>query len=193
MLGGEIMNSFYNENELKEFGFKHIGKNVLISRFSRIYTPEKISIGSNVRIDDFSFLLGEINIGNNIHIAPFCLLMGAYGIEMEDFSGLSSRVSIYSATDDYSGKFLTNPTIPNQYKNVTGGKVLLGKHVIIGTGTTILPNLKIGEGSSVGANSLVTKSLDNWGIYFGNPVKKLKSRSRDLENLEKQYLESVNE
>lgn len=186
------MSSFYTIDELKKLGFKSIGDNVLISRFSRIYTPEKIIIGSNVRIDDFSFLIGDIKIGNNIHIAPFCLLMGAKGIELKDFSGISSRVTIYSASDDYSGEALTNPTVPEKYKKVTGGKVTLGKHVIIGAGTIILPNVNIGDGASVGANSLVMKSLEEWGVYFGSPVKRLKKRKNDLLELEKKYIEETN-
>ena len=45
--------SFYSESELKRLGFKSVGKNVLLSRKSSIYLPEKITIGNNVRIDDF--------------------------------------------------------------------------------------------------------------------------------------------
>jgi acetyltransferase-like isoleucine patch superfamily enzyme len=52
----------------------------------------------------------------------------------------------------------------------------------------ILPNLTLGEGVSVGAHSLVTKSLDPWGIYFGCPVKKIKEREQGLLELEKKFL-----
>ena len=50
------MNSFYSKEELKEIGFKKYGENVLISRKTSIYNPEKIIIGNNVRIDDFCIL-----------------------------------------------------------------------------------------------------------------------------------------
>lgn len=189
------MESFYSQDELSQLGFKNIGTNVKISRKTSIYGAENISIGSNVRIDDYCCLVAGkegINIGSYVHIAFFCILMGSAGIEMHDFSGLSSRVSIYSATDDYSGKSLTNPTVPEKYKFIFSGKVVLCKHVIIGTNTTILPNVVIGLGSSVGANSLVTKSLENWGVYVGTPAKKIKDRSQDLLNLENELYSDLN-
>lgn len=56
--------------------------------------------------------------------------------------------------------------------------------MFIGSGSVFLPQVIIGEGSSVGALSLVNKSLDDWGVYFGSPAKKLKRRSKDLLKLE---------
>ena len=184
--------AFYEENELKKIGFKKIGKNVQISRLASIYTPENIEIGNNVRIDDFCFLIVNIKLGNYIHIGSYTALYGKYGIEMEDFSGLSSRCLLFTASDDYSGNSLTNPMIPAEYKKINSGKIKVGKHSIVGAGTIILPNIVIEEGVSVGANSLVTKSLKAWGIYFGNPVKLLRERSKNLLKLEQEFLKSLN-
>jgi len=100
--------------------------------------------------------------------------------------GLSQGVKIYSKTDDYTGKHMTNPMVPERYTGVTGGTVTIGRHGIIGSGSVILPKVTVGEGSSVGALSLVTKSLDPWGVYFGCPVKRLKGRSKGLLELEAQ-------
>ena len=47
------MTSFMSREELEKVGFKSIGENVLISRNATIYGAGNISIGSNVRIDDF--------------------------------------------------------------------------------------------------------------------------------------------
>lgn len=180
------MNSYYSSEELKEIGLKTVGENVLISRKTSIYGASNISIGDNVRIDDFSILSGNITLGNNIHIAAYCALFGGTaGIVMEDFSGMSSRTVIYAESDDYSGAFLTNPMIPDEYRNVVGGKVTLEKHVIIGTGTSIMPGVTIRCGTAVGSMSLVNKSLDEWGIYTGIPCKKMKDRDKNLLELEK--------
>lgn len=184
------MNSFYSTEELKQLGLKRYGDNVLISRKASIYMPETISLGDNIRIDDFCCLVGGrvgIKMESNIHIAFHCVILGNGGVYIQDFAGLSSRCSIYTATDDYSGKSLTNPTVPSEYKIITEGKVELGRHVIICTNTTILPNVTIGDGTSVGANSLVTKNLDSWGVYVGSPVKRIKERKKDLLELEKKY------
>jgi len=187
-----VKTSFYTEEELKEIGFKKIGKDVLISRKASIYSPENISIGNNVRIDDFCILSGKIRLGNFIHIAAGCYLFGGTeGIEMEDFTGLSSRVVIYSVTDDYSGEALTNPTVLEKYRNIILGKVEIGKHVIIGTAATILPNVKIGEGSAIGAMSLVTKDIPEWSIAVGIPAKVVNKRKKNLLELERKFLEEI--
>ena len=91
--------AFLTEEELKRVGFKSLGKNVKVSNKASIYAPQNISIGNNVRIDDFCVLSafdGYINLHNHIHIAVFCNLTGKGGIEMLEYSGLSSRVSLYS-------------------------------------------------------------------------------------------------
>lgn len=188
------MNSYFTEEELVELGFKKVGKNVKISRKSSIYSPETISIGDNVRIDDFCCIAGGekgISIGSYVHIAIFSAIFGGGGVTLGDYTGISSRTVLYSSSDDYSGSFLTNPTIPSEYLNVDKGEIFLNKHVIIGTNSTILPNVIIGEGSAVGAYSLVTKNLESWGIYTGVPVKRIKSRKKDLLELEKKLVESL--
>lgn len=182
------MNTFYSREELKKIGLRQYGNNVLISRNAVLYNPEKICVGDNVRIDDFTVIGGKITIGNYVHIAQFCgLYGGTEGIIMDDFSGLSSRVTIYATSSDYSGESLTNPTIPDKYaiedKNV---RVVIGKHAIIGCGTVVLPGADIGIGCSIGAMCLVTKPLENWGVYAGIPVKRLKNRSKKLLDLEQQ-------
>lgn len=175
------MNSFYSEEELKTIGFKHLGKNVLISRKTSIYGANKISIGNNVRIDDFSIISRNVTLGNYIHIATYCALYGGdAGIEMKDFTGLSSRGVIYAETDDYGGDYITNPTVDEEYRHIIPGKVTLEKHVIVGTGCSILPGVTLGEGAAVGSMSLVNKSLAPWGIYVGIPCKRIGDRKRGL-------------
>ena len=107
---------------------------------------------------------------------------------MSDFSGLAPGVQIFSASDDYTGKKLTNPTVGKPYIGGKFGKVTLGKHVIIGAGSIVLPDVTIKQGSSVGALSLVNKDLEDWGVYFGIPVKKIKNRHKDILKLEKNFL-----
>lgn len=120
-----MQNSFYTPEELFSIGFKTVRQNVLISRFARFYGIKNIEIGSNVRIDDFCIISGKIKLGDNIHISAFSALYGRFGIELESFSGLSPRCTIFSATDDFSGDYMVGPMIDPKYTNVTGGKVLI--------------------------------------------------------------------
>ncbi|MFT6990951.1 MAG: galactoside O-acetyltransferase [Paraglaciecola sp.] len=181
---------FYTDKDLKNSGFKSLGKNVAISKNCTILGIHNISIGDNVRIDSYCSIFatgsGYLTLGSYIHIGSYSSLSAGSGIVMGDFSGLSQGVKIYSRTDDYSGKFLTNPTVPSEFTGISEGKVTLGRHVIVGAGSVILPGSDIGEGASIGALSLVSKDLEEWNVYFGSPAKKLKRRSRELLKLEEQ-------
>lgn len=174
------MISFYSETELSELGLKAYGKNVLISKKCSIYAPEKISVGDNVRIDDFCILSGNITLGSNVHISAYCALYGAEGIEFKDNSGCSARTTIYSAMDDFSGDYLIGPMHPEGTTHVTGGKVTIGMYAQLGAHCLVFPSVTIHEGSVVGALSLVTKNIPEWSVYVGIPAKKLRDRRKGL-------------
>lgn len=179
--------------DIESMGFASLGINVQISDRATFYGINRIKLGNHVRIDDFCVFAsgpGGIEIGSYVHIAVGASLIGAGKILLSDFSGLSSRVSIYSSSDDYSGTTLTNPTVPTEFKDVTQADVLLGKHVIVGSGSVILPGVILEEGVAVGALSLVTKNCKAFGIYAGNPARRIKERKRDLLEMEKRFLQS---
>lgn len=184
--------AFYSDIELERFGFKSIGENVLISTLASIYRPEEISLGDNCRVDDFCLLSGNIILGNNVHLAAFSnISAGECYVEFHDFSGLAYGCHVFTGTDDYSGRTLTNPTVPLEYKGLIEKNIIVGKHSIIGTNSVIFPGVIIGEGTAVGALSLVTKSTEAWSIYAGRPAKKIKKRKQDLLILEEKYLKSL--
>lgn len=186
-------NSFFNEKELKNLGFKMCGKNVKISKKASIYGAKDISIGNNVRIDDFCIISGHIEIGNYIHIAAYTALYGGdKGIFIDNFANLSSRINVYSISDDYSGNTMTNPLIPDKYKNITSEAVHIEKHVIIGAASVVLPGVTLREGSSFGSFSFINHNSEAWSINAGIPFKKIKDRNRNLLNLEKQFLKEIN-
>jgi len=181
--------AYLNKDALNSLGLKHLGSNVLISDKCSIYNPDQIEIYDNSRIDDFCVISGNVKIGRFVHLAPFCLIAGGEkGVEFEDFSGCAYHAQVFSQSDDYSGTTMTNPTIPTKYKNEFKKKVLIGRHVIIGAGSMVLPGVTVAEGCSIGAMSMLTKSTDAWGIYFGIPAKKIKSRKKDLLILESEFM-----
>lgn len=176
-------NSFYSFEELTQLGLKSFGNNVLISRFARLYNPQHIEIGSNVRIDDFCILsagTGDIVLKNYIHIGPYSSLFGGSGIEIGNFSGTSSRCSIYSVTDTAEGSGINSLTVPDEYRSpVKGGKVILRDYSSLATNSTILPKVILAEGVFVGAHSLVIRNLKKpWHVYFGVPAQELSERSQ---------------
>jgi dTDP-4-amino-4,6-dideoxy-D-glucose acyltransferase len=176
---------------IEQMDFASIGSNVQISDRASFYGNARISLGDHVRIDDFCVISagqGGISIGNHVHIAIGASLIGAGRITLCDFVGVSSRTSIYSSNDDYSGAAMTGPTLPAKYTNVRHADVFLGKHVVVGSGCVILPGVMLEEGVAVGALSLVNRSCKAFGIYVGNPARRHSERKRDLLALEQQFL-----
>ncbi len=184
---------YYRSEELRTFGFRSVGENVAIAKNCTIIGLANIDIGNNVRIDGgvtFASNSGSLKIGNYVHIGANCYLACAGGVVLGNFSGLSQGVRIYSISDDYTGKALTNPTVPRKYLNLTIKSVSLEDHVIVGSGTVVLPGVTVGCGSSVGALSVVSKSLGEWGIYAGQPARKIRARSHELLRFEQQLIRS---
>jgi galactoside O-acetyltransferase len=178
--------SYYSKEELKKIGLKSYGENVYISKKASFYGVKNISIGSNVRIDDFCILSGNIQIGSYIHISAFCALYGKNSIIMRDYSGTSPRVIIFSATDDFGGEYMIGPMVPENLTNITGGPVILEKYVQVGSGSIIMPDVTIHEGAVVGVLSLVKTNLEKWTINAGIPAIAIKNRKNNVITLEKQ-------
>ena len=183
-----------SRNQIEDMGFAHVGDNARLSDKASYYNCANIVIGDNVRIDDFCVLsagAGGILIGSHIHVAIYSSLIGAGKITLSDFSNISSRVSIYSSNDDYSGASMTNPTIPKEFTDVQHADVVIGRHVIIGSGSVVLPGVELEQGVAIGALSLVNRSCQAFGVYSGVPAKRIKERKRDLLIVEQAFLASL--
>lgn len=187
--------TWLTREEIAAMGFAHVGEGALLSDKASYHNRGNIVIGEQSRIDDFCVLAagnGGIRIGRNVHIAVFCSLIGSGMIELQDFSGLSSRVSIYSSSDDYSGRAMTNPTVPAEFTNVCHDEVILESHVIVGAGSVLLPGIRLEQGVAIGALSLVTSNCRPFGIYAGNPASRIRERKRDLLDAAFRFLAQTN-
>lgn len=173
--------------------FRVVGDNVIVHDLARILYPENIEIGSNVIIDDFVFIgvRGRLVIGNNVHIAGFVSVVGHADIVIQDFSGVSWGSRLFSSSDDFRGYGLTGPTVPVEFRNVKHAPINLGRHVILGANTVVLPGVTIGEGTSVGANCVVHRDLSAWRIYAFHPLREIGARSQQLLEKEHAYLASL--
>lgn len=183
--------AFLSRDKILGMGFTSVGNNVYISDKASFYGCSNISIGNNVRIDDFCVISagrGGVEIGDYVHVAVYSSLIGAGRIFLGNYCNISSRVSIYSSNDDYTGAGMTNPMIPDEFKKVYSADVVLGEHVIVGSGSVLLPGITLGEGVAVGALSLVNKDCEAFWVYAGNPLKKIKERKKDLLCLERAFL-----
>ncbi len=161
--------------------FHRVGADVKIYERAVIVAPENITLGSHIIIDDFVFIGAhrKIILGNYVHVASHASITGGGRVLVCDFCGISSGARLVSGTDDFTGGTLTGPTIPPQFRHSHRGAIILEPHVIIGSNAVVLPDVTIGEGSTVGAGSVVTHSLEPWGVYAGAPARRINTRPRD--------------
>ncbi len=186
----------FSRDELLAMGFASVGEDVRVTRQALFFNPGNISIGDRVRIDAFAIVTAGpagVAIGSNVHIAAHTLVNGSGGrVVLEDFSNIAPNVCIWTTSDDYTGGSLTNGTIPSEFKRNTTGSVTIGRHVIIGTGSVVLPNVHLHEGVSVGALSMVTRDVPTGHVVCGCPAKMIKLRSVDnLHRSEQAYLATL--
>jgi len=103
----------------------------------------------------------KLKIGKNFDIGTFCYINCQYGVEIEDNVQIGSHCSIYSHSTIDSKK----------------GKVVLKKNCKIGTHSTIMPNVTIGENSVIAAYSFVKKNVPKNELWAGIPASKKRSIS----------------
>ena len=183
------MSNLYTIDELLQLGIKIYGKNILISKYVNIYNPQNLILHDNIRIDDFTIISckGIIEIFNYVHISAHCFISSATKIEIGNYSAVSVGTKIFGGCDDFSGQFLSNPTIPNKYTNVKIGDIIIHNNVIIGSNSVIMPDIIINEGVAIGANSFINKNCESWKIYAGTPIKFIKDRKKDCLKLLEEF------
>lgn len=172
----------------------------MIDPTSRMYDGARVvgntdhfSLGAHSQIDDFAFVnIGKAcRIGRNVHIAAFCSVIGGGELVMEDFSGLSAGCRLITGSDDFSGPWLTNPTVPEAYTHVQRGRIHIGRHAVLGTNVVVFPGVTIGEGAAVGAGAIVRRDLEAWKIYAGTNPKPVGSRDAEaIRARERAYLDA---
>jgi acetyltransferase-like isoleucine patch superfamily enzyme len=182
-------NNYLSREELSDKGFRSIGKDVYISRKANIYGARNMALGDNIRIDDGTIVTGKVDIGSHVHIAANCYVSGGEaGIVLEDITGVAPYVYITTSSDDYSGKAMFSPVIPQKFKKITIAPIYIRKYSIIGAYSMIMPGVELAEGTSVGAMTFMRKKSQEWGIYFGCPAKMIGTRDKGIIEMSKQFL-----
>ena len=162
--------------------YRLAGSNVTVYKFAVILAPENVTLGSDIIIDDFVFIGAHqrLILGNRVHISSHSSITGGGRVLLSDFSGMGSGARLVSGTDDFTEGRLNGCAIPPEFRQTHRGTIILEPHAIIGTNAVVLPDVIIGEGATVGAGSVVTHSLEPWGVYAGSPARRIKTRPRDV-------------
>jgi len=162
--------------------FKKIGKDVFIHKTAIIKHPLLTQLKDHIAIDNGVTICTKLNVGNYVHIAPYvCSIGGKYSeLILDDFSFIAAGTKIVAGSEDYTGKGLIGPTIPEQYREIVYSNITFEKFSGCGVNCSIMPNVTLAEGSILGANSLLTKNTEPWTIYVGNPARPIKKRDSQI-------------
>ena len=174
------MNDFLSDAELTRAGFAAVGERVQVSRRALLLRPDRVRLGSDVRIDAFCVLAASdegIDVGSWVHISAYTSILGRRAAVIGDFCSISVRCSIFTSDDDYSGETLVNPTVPDALRGTRHAPVRVLAHTVVGAGSVILPGVTIGPSAAVGALTLVKDDVPEFAIVAGNPLRRLGTRS----------------
>lgn len=146
-----------------------IAKGVKLGRNSELPISSITNMGGGVCIEKDVIIQGKVLILDNVYINRGCWLNGEIIVGAN--SKLGPRVVIWTDSHEYALRNLIRA------QGVKKGKVEIGEDCWIGANVTIIGNVKIGNGSVVGAGSIVTKDIGCYEVWAGNPAKYIKPRN----------------
>jgi acetyltransferase-like isoleucine patch superfamily enzyme len=140
-----------------------LGSGVKLSKFINLYGCQ---IGENTKIGAFVEIQKNVTVGKNCKVSSHSFVCEGVTIEDNVFVGHSVTFinDIYPRATTSDGQLQTE-------KDWKVSKTLIKNGASIGSGTTILANVVIGENAIVGAGSVVTKDVPPNAIVAGNPAR----------------------
>ena len=156
--------------------FKSLGSELQIFEFALILKPEMIKLADGVRIDDYARIEGGsgLSIGKYVHICSFAGIYGGGSAEIGDYCGITQGVRLITGTEQVTG--VMSAAAPLHLRDPKIGKIVMQSHSFVGANAVVLPDVVIGEGAVIGANSVVNKDVPPWTIVVGNPARVIKKR-----------------
>ena len=125
-------------------------------------------------------------IGKGSKISPSCFVWAPWNLEMGDYSALGDNVDCYTMNKIIIGSkvavsqrsFLCTGShaIDTLLRPLITAPIVIHNHVWIAAECFVHPGITIGEGSVVGARSVVIKDIPEWTICTGHPCKPLRKR-----------------
>ena len=139
----------------------------------------RIEIGPNSVIDSFVKIkpaggAGDLIIGARTVINSGCVLYTGNGIQIGDDVAIAANCTFAPTNHEFKDK---TKKIRDQGHRPSKGGITIGNDVWFGANCVILDGAHVPDGCVIGAGSLVRGHLDSFGIYGGNPMKKLGERT----------------
>lgn len=169
--------------------FKFIGEGVRLFPMCKIIRAENTELDNHCQIFDFVFIdAGEmLKIGKYSTLTWNVLIEGGAKTIIGDRVFIGPGSKLLTSTYKLNG-YYTVEHLPEGCQDTEYGDIQIDDDAYIGANCTIMPGTKIGEGAVVGANSLVNKELEPWGIYVGTPCKKIGEREKPTEERQKNLM-----
>jgi len=143
-----------------------LGKDVKLSKFINLYG---CVVGDNTKIGAFVEIQKNAAVGKNCKISSHTFICEGVTIEDDVFIGHS----VTFINDSYPRATARDGGLQTETDWIVE-PTLVKKGASIGSGSTILANITIGEKAIVGAGSVVTKDVPSGSIVAGNPAKILR-------------------
>ena len=159
--------------------FKSVGEDTFIDEKAYFRRPHLVSIGNKCSIDAGAYITTGAVFGSYVHVGPYVSVIGGESglLIAEDFSTFAAGSRVVCLGEEHRGKGLIGPAIPSQFRDtLVGGIVKVERFVNVLTNAVILPGVVLAEGSVIGANSVISFDTEPWGVYLGNPARKIKLR-----------------
>lgn len=157
-----------------------LGRHAIVGRSVRIRKPDRCRVGDHSIIDDFTYISCGITVGRYTHIGAQAVLIGGDAhITIGDFVNIAPGCRLVAASHDFASGGLCGPAIPPEFAApAITADIRVDDHVLLGTGTVLLPGVHLPEGMATGALTLITPSitLEPWTLYVGSPARALKPR-----------------
>lgn len=170
--------SSHGKGSFKKEDFARIGDNVIFEHGVLVFHPENIYFGSNIYIGHYTILKGyyknKMVIGDNTWIGQSCFFHSGGGLKIGKNVGIGPGVKIITSYHIEEGT-----DIPILFSKIKFEDVVIEDDCDIGVGATILPGVKLGKGTQVGAGSVVVESTNSYSVVAGVPAKIIRSRRRD--------------
>ena len=163
---------------------KKCGNGVKINPMAKIAKPEVVELGDNCRLGDFSFIFGGkgVQIGKYTDFQPHTRIWGGGRCIIGDRVSTGPGTTFLTATYSHEGGKIMVDGMGEGMAEEQGGLCEVGNDVYIGANSVIMP-VKVGEGAVIAACSFVTHNLKPWGIYAGNPAKRVGWREKPSDEM----------
>jgi len=143
-----------------------LGKDVRLSKFINLYGCE---VGDNTKIGAFVEIQKNAKVGKNCKISSHTFVCEGVVIEDEVFVGHN----VAFINDSYPRATAADGALQTE-QDWKVEQTLVKKRASIGSGSTILSKITIGENALVGAGSVVTKDVPANAVVAGNPARILR-------------------